>query len=348
MTTAIAISTNAESTTVRRFIASAKSMPYLTVEQEVAAAKRVAEFGDLAAKQLLVNTHLRQVIKAAMGWARFGFSADDLIQEGSIGLIRAIEKFDVEKGFRLSTYANWWIKSCMQDYMLEHRSSVRIPNTAKNKKILSLLSKYKGALKDGGANSEKIYQKIAEAAESDVDQVRMLHGLSTGVKSFSDPLKDDAGEFGDTLACEGPLPDELVEESDELFRRREALARALTTLNEREYRVFKSRRMCDDTDILTLETLAEEFGVSRERIRQIEVRAFEKVEAFIRKEQLAERGEQLAKIASDKAERVQAALATIKPRKMLPAAPKKVAVPQKPKGWTMVTKAGKPELVYHA
>lgn len=262
MVNAIAIAKGAETPAVRGFIEKAKSMPYLTLEQEKNAAHLFTEHNDIGARNLLVDSHLRQVVKMAMVWAKYGFSAEDLIQEGNIGLLKAVEKFDVSKGFRLTTYANWWIKSFMQEYMLEQRSSIRIPNTHKNKKILTLLTKAKSAIAAANANVEAIYRKVAKATESDVDHVRMLHLLAGGMKSFSDPLKDeDGGEcFGDTIRDTAPLPEEIVIESDQRFSRHQMLTRAMTTLTEREAVVFKFRRLVDEDDIKTLETLSEEFG----------------------------------------------------------------------------------------
>jgi RNA polymerase sigma-32 factor len=348
MANALVIAKNAETPAVRDFITKAKSMPYLTLAQEQSAARRFAETRDTTSRDLLVDSHLRQVIKAAMVWAQYGFSAEDLIQEGNIGLIKAVEKFDVTKGFRLTTYANWWIKSFMQEYMLENRSSIRIPNTTKNKKVLTLLGKAKTALAASNANVEAIYRKIAKACECDVDTVRMLHALSSGTKSFSDPMSDESGsgEYGDFIADTAPQPEEIVVEADERFERHAMLTRAVATLNEREATVFKYRRLVDEDEMKTLEVLSEEFGVSRERIRQIEVRAFEKVQAFIHKEQLALRGEQLARIAADKAERSKAT--DNRPKMILSAVtePKKIAAPQKSPGWNMVTKNGERQLVF--
>ncbi|TLX16722.1 sigma-70 family RNA polymerase sigma factor [Rhizobium sp. MHM7A] len=348
MVTAIAIAKSAETPTARDFIAKAKAMPYLTLAEETAAARRLEEHGDSDARNLLVNSHLRQVVKMAMVWAKYGFSAEDLIQEGNMGLMTAVQKFDVSKGHRLTTYATWWIKAFMADYMMKNRSSIRIPNTAKNKKVLMLLSKAKTALASGNGNVAAIYKKIAKACECDIDTVRIIHTLSTGTKSFSDPTgqEEGTGEFGDFIPDTAPLPEEVVADWDERSARHNILQRAVSTLNEREAAIFKWRRMVDEDDIKTLETLSGEFGVSRERIRQIEVGAFEKVQAFIHKEELARRGEELARIAAERT-RVSKA-ATDKPKMILAAVtePKKIAAPKKTPGWNVVTRNGERQLVF--
>lgn len=348
MANAIAIAKNVEIPAIREFIAKAKAMPYLTLAEEQKAAQLFADHADVKSRDLLMDSHLRQVVKMAMACAQFGFSAEDLIQEGSIGLLTAVQKFDVTKGFRLTTYANWWIKSFMQEYMLAHRSSVRIPSTSKNKKVLTLLGKVKSALNSNNANVEAIYTKVARAADCEVDTVRMLHVISSGTKSFSDPINDEDGasEFGDVVPDTGPLPEEIVVDCDERLKRHTMLTRAVATLTEREATVFRFRRMVDHEDSKTLEMLSEEFGLSRERIRQIEVSAFEKVQAFMHKEQLALQGEQLARIAADKQERQKTA--TNKPTMILSAVtePKKIASPQKTPGWNVVTRNGERQLVF--
>jgi RNA polymerase sigma-32 factor len=318
------------------------AMPYLTAAQEKDAARRFAEHGDRAAHDLLVDSHLRQVVKSAMLLARHGFNAEDLIQEGSIGLMQAVKKFDVDKGFRLTTYASWWIKAFMNDYLLQNMSNIRIPNTAKNKKALQLLSRAKNRLETSNhAAVESIYKKIAVAADCDIETVRLLHMTSTGIKSFSDSITSDehSGEFGDFIPDNAPLPEEIVADGDERFQRMNMLLRAVKTLTDREATIFKARRMADADDIRTLESLSEEMGVSRERIRQIEVKAFEKVQAFIHKEQLAKRGEELARIAKS---------TTNKPKMILAAVtePKKIAAPMKTPGWNVVTRNGESKLVF--
>lgn len=348
MVAAIAIAKSAETPTARDFIAKAKAMPYLTPDEETAAARRLEEHGDSAARDLLVNSHLRQVVKMAMALAKYGFSAEDLIQEGNMGLMTAVEKFDVSKGYRLTTYATWWIKAFMADYMMKNRSSIRIPNTLKNKKVLMLLGKAKTALASGNGSVVAVYKKIAKACECDVDTVRIIHALSTGTKSFSDPINQEEGngEFGDFIPDTGPLPEEIVADSDERFARHSILQRAVTTLNERESAIFKWRRMVDEDDIKTLETLSVEFGVSRERIRQIEVGAFEKVQAFIRKEELARRGEELARIAVSSTPVTKPATDTPKMILSTVTEPKKIAAPKKTPGWNVITRNGERQLVF--
>jgi hypothetical protein len=177
-----------------------------------------------------------------------------------------------------------------------------------------------------------------------------LHVISGGTKSFSDPIsmEDGSGEYGDFIPDTAPLPDEIVAESDEQFRRVTMLQRAVKTLNEREATIFKSRRMVDQDDIRTLESLSEEMGVSRERIRQIEVKAFEKVEAFMHKEHLAEQGDHLVRIASERERLSKAAISSPKPKIILAAVtePKKIAAPVKTPGWNVVTRAGERKLVF--
>ena len=342
MTNAIAIAKSAETPTVRAFVSKAMAMPYLTPAQEKDAARRFAEHGDRAAHDLLVDSHLRQVVKSAMMLARHGFNAEELIQEGSIGLMHAVKKFDVDKGFRLTTYASWWIKACMNDYLMQNLSAIRIPNTGKNKKALQLLGKAKKRLETSNQSAvESIYKKIAAGSECDIETVRLLHMMTTGIKSFSDPITSDeqSGEFGDFIPDASPLQDEIVAESNERFDRMNMLIKALHTLTPREREIFRSRRMVDADDIRTLESLSEEMGVSRERIRQIEVKAFEKVQAFIRKEELAQRGEELARIAKATSD---------KPKMILKAVtePKKVDAPAKTPGWNVITRDGERKLVF--
>lgn len=342
MTNAIAIAKSAETPTVRAFVSKAMAMPYLTPAQEKDAARRFAETGDRAAHDLLVDSHLRQVVKSAMLLARHGFNAEDLIQEGSIGLMQAVKKFDVDKGFRLTTYASWWIKAFMNDYLMQNMSSIRIPNTGKNKKALALLNKAKKRLETSNHTAvEAIYKKIAAGSECDIETVRLLHITQTGIKSFSDPITSDehSGEFGDFIPDSSPLQDEIVADSDERFDRMNMLLRAVKTLSDREATIFRARRMADADDMRTLESLSDEMGVSRERIRQIEVKAFEKVQAFIHKEELARRGEELARISK---------ATNGKPKMILAAVtePRKIAEPAKTPGWNVVTRNGERKLVF--
>jgi RNA polymerase sigma-32 factor len=256
----------------------------LEPQQEYMLAKSWREHGDRDAAHKLVTSHLRLVAKIAMGYRGYGLPIAEVISEGNVGLMQAVKRFEPEKGFRLATYAMWWIKASIQEYILRSWSLVKMGTTANQKKLFFNLRKAKSkiqALGEGDLHPDqvKIIAKRLGVTEQDViDMNRRLGGDA----SLNAPIRDDgeAGEWQDWLADEGDSQESLLAEHEELDNRRKALSAALSVLNERERRIFEARRLADEP--VTLEELADEFGVSRERVRQIEVRAFEKVQKAVK------------------------------------------------------------------
>ena len=229
-----------------------------------------------------------------MGYRGYGLPIGEVISEGNVGLMQAVKRFDPDKGFRLATYAMWWIRAAIQEYILRSWSLVKMGTTASQKKLFFNLRKIKGqiqALDEGDLNPEQVAHIADRLGVSEEDVVSMNRRLS-GDTSLNAPLRADAdGEWQDWLVDEEPDQETLLAESEELDQRRTMLENAMGGLNERERRIFTARRL--EEDPLTLEELSQEFGVSRERVRQIEVRAFEKVQQAVREqadEQFAEAG----------------------------------------------------------
>ncbi len=261
---------------IRRF-------PMLEPQQEYMLARSWREHGDREAAHQLVTSHLRLVAKIAMGYRGYGLPIAEVISEGNVGLMQAVKRFEPEKGFRLATYAMWWIKAAIQEYILRSWSLVKMGTTANQKKLFFNLRKAKSkisALDEGDLRPDqvKIIAKRLGVTEQDVvDMNRRLGGDA----SLNAPIRDDgdSGEWQDWLVDEAPSQERILAETEEKDNRHEALIGALDVLNERERRIFEARRLADDP--ITLEDLAAEFGVSRERVRQIEVRAFEKVQKAV-------------------------------------------------------------------
>ena len=248
-------------------------------------AKRWREHEDSEAAHKLVTSHLRLVGRIAMGYRGYGLPIGEVISEGNVGLMQAVKKFEPEKGFRLATYAMWWIRASIQEYILRSWSLVKMGTTASQKKLFFNLRKIKGqiqALEDGDLRPDQVEHIATKLGVSEADVVSMNRRLG-GDTSLNAPVRADAegGEWQDWLVDETIDQETALAESDELARRRSLLADAMENLNDREKRIFEARRLIEDT--LTLEQLSGEFGVSRERIRQIEVRAFEKVQKAVRK-----------------------------------------------------------------
>ncbi|GBF27655.1 RNA polymerase sigma factor RpoH [bacterium MnTg02] len=248
-------------------------------------AKRWREHEDSEAAHKLVTSHLRLVGRIAMGYRGYGLPIGEVISEGNVGLMQAVKKFEPEKGFRLATYAMWWIRASIQEYILRSWSLVKMGTTASQKKLFFNLRKIKGqiqALEDGDLRPDQVEHIATKLGVSEADVVSMNRRLG-GDTSLNAPVRADAegGEWQDWLVDETIDQETALAESDELARRRSLLADAMENLNDREKRIFEARRLLEDT--LTLEQLSGEFGVSRERIRQIEVRAFEKVQKAVRK-----------------------------------------------------------------
>ena len=272
------------STNLSRYLSQIRKFPILEAEEEFILAKNWTEREDTEAAHKLVTSHLRLVAKIAMGYRGYGLPLGDLISEGNVGLMQAVKRFDPDKGFRLSTYAMWWIKASIQEYVLRTWSLVKIGTTAAQKKLFFNLRKIKGQLQaiDEGDLSPENVQKISERLNvSETEVVSMNRRLSGPDNSLNAPLAADGdGEWQDWLVDESANQEEVLGQAEELAGRRKLLANSLTNLNERERYIFVERRLTENPK--TLEELSEEYNISRERVRQIEVRAFEKVQKSIK------------------------------------------------------------------
>jgi RNA polymerase sigma-32 factor len=267
-----------------RYLEEIRRFPMLEPQQEFMLAKRWREHGDRDAAHKLVTSHLRLVAKIAMGYRGYGLPISEVISEGNVGLMQAVKRFEPEKGFRLATYAMWWIKAAIQEYILRSWSLVKMGTTANQKKLFFNLRKAKSrisALEDGDLRPDQVKVIAKRLGVTEQDVVEMNRRLGGDV-SLNAPIREDgdSGEWQDWLVDESTSQETRLAESEESDNRRKALGEALTVLNERERRIFEARRLADEP--VTLEELAEEFGVSRERVRQIEVRAFEKVQKAVR------------------------------------------------------------------
>lgn len=264
-----------------------RQFPLLTAEQEYMLAKRWVEHEDAEAAHKLVTSHLRLVAKIAMGYRGYGLPVSELIAEGNIGLMQGVKKFDPDKGFRLATYAMWWIKASIQEFILRSWSLVKIGTTASQKKLFFNLRRLKGklqAVEDGDMHPDDVKQIATTLQVSEDDVVSMNRRMAMGGDtSLNVPLRQDSdgGEWMDWLADDSPQQDEIVAEREEAELRHQLLLTAMEELNERERHIFTERRLKEEP--ATLDDLSKEYNVSRERIRQIEVRAFEKVQKAMRK-----------------------------------------------------------------
>ena len=267
-----------------RYLEEIRRFPMLEPQEEYMLAKSWREHGDRDAAHRLVTSHLRLVAKIAMGYRGYGLPISEVISEGNVGLMQAVKRFEPEKGFRLATYAMWWIRASIQEYILRSWSLVKMGTTAAQKKLFFNLRKAKSqisALEDGDLRPDQVKQIATKLGVTEQEVVDMNRRLS-GDASLNAPLREDAdggGEWQDWLVDDQDDQESTLAEHEELENRRSALAGALTVLNERERRIFEARRLAEDP--VTLEELAAEFGVSRERVRQIEVRAFEKVQKAV-------------------------------------------------------------------
>ncbi|HWV52270.1 RNA polymerase sigma factor RpoH [Pseudorhodoplanes sp.] len=267
-----------------RYLEEIRRFPMLEPHEEYMLAKSWREHGDRDAAHKLVTSHLRLVAKIAMGYRGYGLPISEIVSEGNVGLMQAVKRFEPDKGFRLATYAMWWIKAAIQEYILRSWSLVKMGTTANQKKLFFNLRKAKSkisALGEGDLKPDQVAQIAKRLGVTEKDVVDMNRRLG-GDSSLNAPIRDDgdSGEWQDWLADDSAGQEEVLAESEELDNRRSALDHALTVLNDRERRIFEARRLSDDP--VTLEELAEEFGVSRERVRQIEVRAFEKVQKAVK------------------------------------------------------------------
>ncbi|MBL8567754.1 MAG: RNA polymerase sigma factor RpoH [Phreatobacter sp.] len=284
-----------------RYLDEIRKFPMLQPQEEYMLAKRWREHGDSQAAHKLVTSHLRLVAKIAMGYRGYGLPIGEVVSEGNVGLMQAVKRFEPEKGFRLATYAMWWIKASIQEYILRSWSLVKMGTTANQKKLFFNLRKAKSsisALEDGDLRPDQvaiIATKLGVEKQDVIDMNRRLGGDA----SLNAPVREDGdGEWQDWLADDSDSQEAVLAREEETDNRRAALTRALGVLNERERIIFEERRLKDDP--ITLEELAERFGVSRERVRQIEVRAFEKVQdAVVKSMREIERpAAQLAQIAA--------------------------------------------------
>jgi RNA polymerase sigma-32 factor len=267
-----------------RYLEEIRRFPMLEPQEEYMLAKRWREHGDREAAHRLVTSHLRLVAKIAMGYRGYGLPIAEVISEGNVGLMQAVKRFEPEKGFRLATYAMWWIKASIQEYILRSWSLVKMGTTANQKKLFFNLRKAKSkisALEEGDLRPEQVALIAKRLGVTEQDVIDMNRRLG-GDASLNTPIREDgdSGEWQDWLVDEAPTQERVLVENEELDNRRKALGEALSVLNERERRIFEARRLADEP--ITLEELAEEFGVSRERVRQIEVRAFEKVQNAVK------------------------------------------------------------------
>jgi RNA polymerase sigma-32 factor len=266
------------------YLSDVRRFAMLEKEQEYELARRWRERGDRDAADQLVTSHLRLAVKVAMGYRGYGLPVSEIISEGNIGLMQALNRFEPQKGFRFSTYAIWWIKASIQDYILRSWSLVKIGTTANQKKLFFKLRSAKNkiaAFDSGDLRPDQVALIAKNLDVTDRDVVDMNRRLG-GDKSINTPLhqEGEAGEWQDRLVDQSPSPEAIVIEQDDREYRHNALIAAIDVLDHRERRIFEARHLVDEP--LTLETLAEKFNVSRERIRQIEARAFEKVRKAVK------------------------------------------------------------------
>ncbi len=267
-----------------RYLEEIRRFPMLEPQDEYMLAKRWREHGDRDAAHKLVTSHLRLVAKIAMGYRGYGLPVSEIVAEGNVGLMQAVKRFEPDKGFRLATYAMWWIKAAIHEYILRSWSLVKIATTANQKKLFFNLRKAKikiSALEEGDLRSDQVKVIARRLGVTEQDVVDMNRRLGRDV-SLNTPIREegDSGEWQDWLIDEGSDQETRLAESEQSDNRRKALGEALSVLNDRERCIFEARRLADDPT--TLNDLASEFRISRERVRQIEVRAFEKVQKAVR------------------------------------------------------------------
>ncbi|HQT46296.1 MAG TPA: RNA polymerase sigma factor RpoH [Acidocella sp.] len=284
------ISALASDSSLSRYMQEIRKYPMLAHEEEERLARAWRDQGDQSAAHTLVNAHLRLVAKIAMGYRGYGLPVGELISEGNVGMMQAVKRFDPDRGFRLSTYAMWWIRAAIQEYILHSWSLVKMGTTAAQKKLFFNLRRLKGqmqAIEDGDMNAEQV-AKIAHLLDvPEQDVINMNRRLSSADSSLNAPIKmDGEGEWQDWLVDETESQETGLAEREELSGRKALLANALKTLSDRERHIIAERRLKDDP--ATLEELSQHYNISRERVRQIEVRGFEKLQKSM-KSQVAER-----------------------------------------------------------
>src|SRR5882724_4172315 len=274
-----------------RYLQEIRKFPMLAADEEYMLAKRWKEHEDPDAAQRLVTSHLRLVAKIAMGYRGYGLPLSELISEGNVGMMQAVKRFDPERGFRLATYAMWWIRAAIQEYILHSWSLVKMGTTAAQKKLFFNLRRLKGqmqAIDDGDLQPEQVAKiaRVLDVPEQDV--VSMNRRLAAPDHSLNAPVRQDSeGEWQDWLVDESETQETAIADREELTGRKALLTGALKSLNERERHILIERRLKDNPT--TLEDLSQQYNISRERVRQIEVRAFEKLQKSIKNAALKQR-----------------------------------------------------------
>ncbi len=274
---------HAGGTGLTRYLAEIRKFPMLTPDEEFMLAKRWTEHGDTAAAHKMVTSHLRLVARIAMGYRGYGLPIGEVISEGNVGLMQAVKRFEPDKGFRLATYAMWWIRASIQEYILRSWSLVKMGTTASQKKLFFNLRKAKNAVQalgDGDLRPDQVTAIATKLSVPEADVISMNQRLA-GDLSVNSPMRNDGegAEWQDWLVDDKDSQETVLADSEELKRRKSFLRSAMSGLNDREREIFEARRLRDEP--ATLEELSETHGVSRERIRQIEVRAFEKVQKAV-------------------------------------------------------------------
>ena len=267
-----------------RYLSEIRNFPMLEPEEEFMLAKRWREHSDSGAAHRLVTSHLRLVAKIAMGYRGYGLPINEVISEGNVGLMQAVKRFEPDKGFRLATYAMWWIRASIQEYILRSWSLVKIGTTAAQKKLFFNLRKAKGqikAIEDGDMRPEQVALIATKLGVTEEEVISMNRRLAAPDHSLNAPLRADSeGEWQDWLVDETPNQESILADQEEKDDRHELLQEAMKSLNERERHILQERRLKDEP--ATLEDLSKEYDISRERVRQIEVRAFEKLQRAIK------------------------------------------------------------------
>ena len=267
-----------------RYLTEIRGFPMLEPEEEYMLAKRWREHEDSGAAHKLVTSHLRLVAKIAMGYRGYGLPVNEIVSEGNVGLMQAVKRFEPDKGFRLATYAMWWIRASIQEYILRTWSLVKIGTTAAQKKLFFNLRKAKGhikAIEDGDLKPEQVKLIATRLGVTEGEVISMNRRLAAPDHSLNAPMRADSeGEWQDWLVDETPNQETMLADREQKDDRSELLAEGMKALNEREQHILTARRLKEDP--ATLEDLSKEFDISRERVRQIEVRAFEKLQRAIR------------------------------------------------------------------
>ena len=273
-----------------RYLQEIRKFPMLQPQEELDLARRWKEAADEQAAHRLVTSHLRLVAKIAMGYRGYGLPVGELISEGNVGMMQAVKRFDPDRGFRLATYAMWWIRAAIQEYILHSWSLVKMGTTAAQKKLFFNLRRLKGqmaALEDGDLQPEQVAKIAHTLAVPEQDVISMNRRLTAPDNSLNAPVRADSeGEWQDWLVDDSDSQETVLAESQDMGNRKQLLGDALKTLNERERHILIERRLKDEPT--TLEELSQQYNISRERVRQIEVRAFEKLQKSM-KQQIAER-----------------------------------------------------------